>query len=146
MREILFKARRADNGEWVEGYYVKHGNCNWIYTGEIKIDYDSRNQFGQPCSDGVRFLVSPKTICQYTEMTDKNKKRIWKHDIVRAWSEGSCAVGEVMQRIDGLWIIFPAWQGREFWGLCPNEEGETVVEVLGNVFDNPNLLKGGDDT
>lgn len=133
MREILFKAKRIDNGEWVKGQYVyfenpktesgepvKHfiGNGTTIFTDEIDLS----------------------TLCQYTGMTDKNGKRIWENDIVSAWSEGKHAIGKVKRRIDGLYIIYPAYQKTEFWGLCPDGNGKTEVEVIGNIFDDPELL------
>lgn len=91
-------------------------------------------------TDGMK-LVIPETICQFTGMTDKNGVRIWKNDIVEAWSQGSRAIGTVKQRVDGLWIMSPAWQNHEFWELKPNSNGETTVEVLVNAFDNPELLQ-----
>lgn len=68
MREILFKARRLDNGEWVEGFFWKDiwgdgESCYILYDGE---DYE----------------VDPSTVCQYTGLTDKNGK-IFEGDIVR---------------------------------------------------------------
>jgi uncharacterized phage protein (TIGR01671 family) len=94
------------------------------------------------CTPLIRwFEVDPKTICQFTGLTDKNGVRIWKNDIVEAWSQGSRAIGTVKQRVDGLWIMSPAWQNHEFWELKPNSNGETTVEVLVNAFDNPELLQ-----
>ena len=46
----------------------------------------------------------------------------------------------VKQRIDGLYIIYPAYQHNEFWGLCPDKNRKTNVEVIGNVFDDKHLL------
>ena len=37
--------------------------------------------------------------------------------------------------------MYPAYQYKEFWGLCPNKNGETSVEIMGNIFDNPDLIK-----
>lgn len=135
MREILFRAKRIDNGEWVEGQYayilnpltesgepIKHLICNGTNIFNDEID--------------------PKTICQYTGLTDKNGNRIWENDIVSAWSEGKHTIGRVKRRVDGLYIIYPSYQKQEFWGLCPDENGKTTVEVIGNIFDNPELLKG----
>ena len=135
MREILFRAKRIDNGEWVEGQYafilnpltesgepIKHLICNGTNIFNDEID--------------------PETLCQYTGLKDKNGKRIWENDIVGAWSEGKTYIGRVKRRVDGLYIIYPSYQKQEFWGLCPDENGKTTVEVIGNILDNPELLKG----
>ena len=135
MREILFRAKRIDSGEWVEGQYafilnpltesgepIKHLICNGTNIFNDEID--------------------PETLCQYTGLKDKNGKRIWENDIVGAWSEGKHTIGRVKRRVDGLYIIYPSYQKQEFWGLCPDENGKTTVEVIGNILDNPELLKG----
>lgn len=134
MREFLFKAKRIDNGEWVEGYYIRD---QYHIGGKDIIFYRK---------DSDRFtvytnIIDIETLCQFTGLTDKNGKKIWKNDIVEAWSQGSRAIGTVKQRVDGLWIMSPAWQNHEFWELKPNSNGETTVEVLGNAFDNPELLQ-----
>lgn len=141
MREILFRAKRIDNGEWVEGYY-----CKWK---QIRRNLGSVKEKVVDCiitwmSDGgmSRYEIDSETLCQYTGMTDKNGKRIWENDIVSAWSEGKHAIGKVKRRIDGLYIIYPAYQKTEFWGLCPDGNGKTEVEVIENIFDNPELMKG----
>ena len=135
MREILFRAKRIDNGEWVEGQYafilnpltesgepIKHLICNGTNIFNDEID--------------------PETLCQYTGLNDKNGKKIWENHIVGAWSEGKHTIGRVKRRVDGLYIIYPSYQKQEFWGLCPDENGKTTVEVIGNILDNPELLKG----
>lgn len=132
MREILFKAKRIDNGEWVEG-------CCAVYKSKTFISININEAFYIPVLSW--FEVVPETLCQFTGLTDKNGKRIWENDIVEAWSQGSRAIGTVKQRVDGLWIMSPAWQNHDFWELKPNSNGETTVEVLGNAFDNPELLQ-----
>lgn len=135
MREILFRAKRIDNGEWVEGQYAYILN--------------PRTESGEPIKhlicNGTNIFndeIDPETLCQYTGLTDKNGKRIWENDIVGAWSEGKHTRGRVKRRVDGLYIIYPSYQKQEFWGLCPDENGKTTVEIIGNIFDNPELLKG----
>lgn len=129
----LCKAKRTDKGQWVIGFYAYINKKHYIYTGQLIHSglYDIAE----------RFEVDPSTICQCTGLKDKNGKLIWENDIVEAWSQGLKATGKVRQRIDGLWLMYPAWQKREFWGLCPNNDRETTVEVIGNIFDNPELLE-----
>ena len=140
MREILFKGKKKDNGEWIEGYLMNGGmpGEKRIFIGKLVIGKwtVTADEFDE---------VDPDTICEYTGLTDKNGKEIWENDIVEAWSQGSRAIGTVKQRVDGLWIMSPAWQNHEFWELKPNSNGETTVEVLGNAFDNPELLQEESD-
>ena len=141
MREILFRAKRIDNGEWIEGYVFE------LHPGQYVIcdrkQYDRASTL--PVWEFLRYCtyeIDKRTLCQYTGLKDKNGNRIWENDIVSAWSEGKYATGMVKQRIDGLYIIYPAYQHNEFWGLCPDKNRKTNVEVIGNVFDNQELLKG----
>ena len=80
-------------------------------------------------------------LMQYTGLHDKNGVKIFEGDIVVAWSVGHRAVGEVKKRIDGLWIMYPAYQKGKLWGLCPNSKGETSVEIIGNIHENKELLE-----
>ena len=66
-REILFKAKRTDNGEWVEGYL-------WS---KRTIGYTS------PVGNTDEIVIDPETVCQYTGLTDKNGKKIFEGDILR---------------------------------------------------------------
>ena len=133
MREILFKAKRVKNGEWIEGYYQKRYD---ILGNEEHLIFHADSYTVWEYAE-----IDPETLCQFTGLCDKNGKKIWENDIVEAWSQGSRAIGTVKQRVDGLWIMSPAWQNHEFWELKPNSNGETTVEVLVNAFDNPELLQ-----
>jgi len=81
-------------------------------------------------------------LMQYTGLKDKNGKEIYEGDIVEAWSEGKKAIGKVKQRIDGLWLMYPAWQSGKTWGLMPNKERKTTVEIIGNIYENKELIGG----
>lgn len=98
MREILFKAKTI-SGNWVNGLLANKNN-KWYIS----------NKAGSPFAYEVR----PETLCQFTGLCDKNGKKVWENDIVEAWSQGSRAIGTVKQRVDGLWIMSPAWQNHDF--------------------------------
>lgn len=139
MREILFEGKLRDK-EWIF----------WNAFGQIVCD-DGKT-FNFVTYFGVNYwnivdlipLLIPETVGQFTGLTDKNRKKIFEGDIVKCWSEGVEAQGEIRQRVDGLWILYPAFQNNVFWGLCPLGNGTTTVEVIGNIHDNPDLLKGED--
>ena len=133
MREILFKAKRKDNGKWVEGYYQKRYD---LLGNEEHLIFHADSYTVWEYAE-----IDPETLCQFTGRCDRYGNKIWENDIVEAWSQGSRAIGTVKQRVDGLWIMSPAWKNHEFWELKPNSNGETTVEVLVNAFDNPELLQ-----
>ena len=140
MREILFRGKRVDNGEWITGYYIKanhHWHSQGIHEDWIVVD---TIQNGGWCNVRGKYAVIPETIGQFTGLTDKNGTKIFEGDVVDCWSEGVNAQGTVQQRRDGLWIIYPAWQKYIMWGLCPDEYSNTTVKVIGNAYDNPELI------
>ena len=71
-REILFKAKRKDNGEWVEGYYFGVGEKHMI----LNFSTDESGTYHN------MYEIDPETLCQYTGLTDKNGNKIWENDIV----------------------------------------------------------------
>lgn len=78
MREIIFKAKRTDNGKWVEGFYVCCRKCHYILP--IFNEYESFHGFDDRYDDWIEVDIS--TLCQYTGLTDENSKKIWENDIV----------------------------------------------------------------
>lgn len=71
MREILFKAKRIDNGKWVEGYVVRKHGLYFIYS---IVNSESCRQ--------NNYEIVPETLCQFTGLCDKNKNKIWENDIL----------------------------------------------------------------
>lgn len=124
MREILFKAKRIDNGEWVEGYLVKYPSS------KVEIF----KECGEPPDILLRCEVDPETLCQCTGLKDKNGKRIWENDIIRDIEMGYQSVF-----FDSDIAGFALDDGK-----FENSFGEFYAgdcEVVGNIFDNAELLE-----
>lgn len=86
MRDILFRAKRKDNGEWIEGYVVfeRYPQYPFVRPSILEVDKDGAIKVGSFEEDySYQFVkVDQDTICQYTGLTDKNKNKIWENDIV----------------------------------------------------------------
>lgn len=133
--EIKFRGKRLDNGEWVVGYLCENIN-----------GYLSIQQIVRKVEEGFAvphkiYEIAPKTVGQFIGLKDKDGREIYEGDIVTAWSVGSCMTGVIKKRIDGLWIISPAYLHRRFWNMAPNISGvDDSVEIIGNIHDDPELL------
>ena len=127
----LFKAKRLDNGEWVQGYYVKGLD---MYDKEVHLIFEPNTMFYSSGETDGWYKVVPSTICQCTGLKDKNGKLIWENDIVKINNS----------KVNVL-ITF-----RDFEIICTiasekyykhRLEYDTEYEVIGNIFDNPELLE-----
>ena len=147
MREILFRGKRMDNGEWVEGWYqpettIKHWDGIQETVG-VTIAYKVEDGFLEDT------LVDPPTVGQYTGLNDKHGKRIFEGDIVAqnwydydeprddsfgkvVFCEYDCSFSVMDVNKDGFMPL----------GRCGSYHWE--VEVIGNIHDNPEMLKGGE--
>ena len=143
MREILFKAKRIDNGEWVEGLiWKKKYNSNKIFISCFPDEDDNEEAF----------VVDSKTICQYTGLTDKNGNKIWENDVVKYHFGNDVApirFGEYQSCFDstktghiGFYVDWNCKRAlRKDLGYWVNM---IDCNVIGNIFDNPELLKEGE--
>ena len=140
MREIKFKAKTC-NSEWVEGL-LAHKDDKWYIS----------NKAGMPFA----FEVRPETICQYTGLTDKRGNKIWENDIVCfQFDNDSCPFPnkDTKKRIGRIFFSdyrasFSITMGRKGSKSMNNDLYKYVqcgnrVEVIGNKFDNPELLERG---
>lgn len=134
MREILFKAKRIDNGEWAQGAVLFH-------------DTDATTIFNQHMGDGSLqgFEVNPSTICQYTGLTDKNGNRIWENDIFQ-YTDGTMVTQKDLIEYNETHASFVRLRNTEKLGLQYLWIDEATCnhgEVIGNIFDNKELLQEG---
>lgn len=127
MREILFRGKREDNGEWIEGYLVRRPSA--IQVGEhyspFAIDRPPKN----PDDSGEVRFVDGNTVGQFTGLTDKNGRKIFEGDIVKGEF-----FGFPMPLHDYVFTI--GWH-EDVKGYNANYFGEVVV--IGNIYDNPEL-------
>ncbi|RHM40443.1 hypothetical protein DWZ70_02915 [Mediterraneibacter gnavus] len=161
-REILFKAKRKDNGEWVEGYYIYHIKRTICPIGDsVKpedeqhvIMRDGFSDWNMP-RDTVVYEINPDTLCQYTGLTGKYGKKIWENDILRGYQYPYRSDGNDNYFAEVTWFEnCPAFGIYTFKNpksnVCGISEGNTEFmenwnsedwEVIGNIFDNADLLE-----
>lgn len=149
MREILFKAKRVDNGEWVDGYLFDNGfdgeEKKYFIGGLIIEKYN-----GTACDEwditGIDFYeIDPETLCQFTGLCDKNGKKIWENDIVNTKSNvrvqikfGLYSNGfSTWKHNQGFYMDF---MDKEYYRPELGYWAEKSV-VIGNIFDNKELLQ-----
>lgn len=140
MKREIFKAKRTDTGEWVKGYYCKK-----------KSGYYDMGVFHESYKDCIIVLfsdggiiwheVDPSTICPYTGLTDRNGKEIWENDIVRRTDLHNVkepSVGFIEYDMENTAFLIHWIDVVNYSATYPWKER---IEVIGNIFDNPELLE-----
>lgn len=137
MREILFKAKRIDNGEWVEGCYVK--KYDLLGNEEHLIFHADSYKVWEYAE------IDIKTLCQLTGLYDRYGNKIWENDILKTWSDQYAQVkfglhnpgAAISEYSQGFYVDFPeeSFLRKELGYWCK----ETYVR--GNIFDNKELLR-----
>ena len=120
MREILFRGKRVDNGEWIKGFYAENGH------GSSNI---------QPKCKFFGYLVKPETVGQYTGLLDKNGNKIFEGDILESDSERF--VVDWDDEFSGFYLtnVNPRYQGVAMFANVADDG-----YIIGNVHDNPEML------
>lgn len=132
MREIKFRAYHFG-----ANYSVK---AEMLYDEKLG-DVLNWKQQGQDLSD----------VMQYTGLKDKNGVDIYEGDIVKASSQGLSGTFEIIWRQEGspCWILYPAWQNKLLWSLDGEKRKDghyyDDVEIIGNIYENPELLEREDE-
>lgn len=133
MREILFKAKRIDNGEWVEGYYQRR---YYFLGNEEHLIFHADSYKVWEYAE-----IGPETLCQFTGLCDKNGNRIWENDILMAHLDEFYPEDTTYEIVEwgvaGLVGNETGSVDREYLGEFDLEH----YEVVGNIFDNKELLQ-----
>ena len=135
MRTIKFRGKSEDNSEWFYGFLQKYQEK---YASRLCVCAVSVRTW----KDALLYSVKPDTVGQFTGLFDKNDKEIFEGDVVK-WSNGLMYVvkflggmfyASVEECNEGILGGFPLHRLTEY------EDGK--CEIVGNIFDNPELLKG----
>ena len=141
-KDILYKAKRVDNGEWVCGLPI-YKNYIRVFTEHEFEDEDGKKVKYSTTKD---YQVDPKTMSEFTGLIDKNKNKIFEHDIVDYedypasdyYRETIIVNRGVIEFEDGAFFVTNR-ETVEMDDLVYN--GVMECSVVGNIFDNPELLE-----
>ncbi len=124
MREIEFRGKEKDNDEWIYG--------------SLLIDETQNSYVIVDNQEGIGREVNPETIGQYTGLKDKNGKKIYEGDVVKVFISGKWWIAKIIYEHSGFTIDVTNNKELEFGrrGII-----ERLTEVIGNIWDNPELLK-----
>lgn len=134
MREILFRGKRLDNGEWVEGNLL--GNELILPKGQVVYKTDDNRIVTHEVNC---YAIDPSTVGQYTGLTDKNGKRIFEGDIFE-WGYAGVKDFRYVIVYDAKLASFV---GERHFGFVSLNGID--IEIIGNIHDNPELLEGARD-
>ena len=150
MREILFRGKQSDTGEWVEGFLLKvtiDGKSAYLIFGD-NFCFD-----GSDVKALSHALVDPATVGQFTGLVDKHGKRIFEGDIITFGNGLTWVVGFELNAFVAMdednqvqFALFEQykWKPNKANPCAPEPIAPNHVEIIGNIHDNQELLEGGD--
>lgn len=136
IREIKFRGKRVDNDEWVYGYLAVYTDGSCYITTKIERNI-TRYAKGKPSYiiSCIEYEVDPKTVGQYTGVTDKDKNKIFEGDLYR--SDSGYIFEVVYLESEACFVGVPVKEP-ESWVFL---EDVADMERVGNKWDNPELLE-----
>ena len=135
MREILFRGKRIDTGEWIEGWYCKQVFSRWPLKSCI-----IPSQLAE-AGEISHFAIIPETVGQYTGLTDIHGVKIFEGDIIESHFDE--LFPDLATTLIVVWNDY-GWFGRDMEGNVDSLERKWVsdfFEIIGNIHDNPDLLE-----
>lgn len=136
-REIEFRGKRIDNGEWVYGdlEYSRRDDAAFIHT------------YGPTKAYAGRFRVDPETVGQYSEYHDDSGKRLFEGDILDLYIPKN-QIGKSEHRIRKVTFVHNGFNitDKHNNAICDKVPTclECIYTLIGNIYDNPELLEGGE--
>ena len=156
--EILFRAKRLDNGKWIEGYYYKMAETTYCFKEDYEkipvpehhfIVFTRMTDWGLP-NQVCQVEIDPNTLCRFTGFYTKDKKRIWEFDIC----DREEPFPEIILWYNGDWTLDYSYacyhpsskyarQYKSHTNYCNLGfySERSRIKVIGNIFDNPELLQ-----
>lgn len=136
MRQIKFRGKRLENGEWVYGSLVSiHDTA--IIVEDCDFSWNPDTDITAFWFDKKENEVDPATVGQYTGLKDKNGKEIYEGDVLRWFVNDLISTAPVEYRDGAFWMVRDINTGHGVW----NDWLRGEYEIFGNIHDNPELLK-----
>ena len=159
MKKILFRAKRTDTGEWLQGYIiVAEKDAPYIIPSK---SWASAPRNSHSIYSSNFYRVDPETVGQYTGLTDKNGTKIFEGDIIEfedlgeegwEYKEGFDFTNRARITLENYRVELTRWYSDNSAVLDDMENYYDCFidmfkrcEVIGNIYDTPELLKGGAD-
>ena len=133
IENIKFKAKRLDNGEWVEGYYIKKPSYHQTPKGDVVEDGEDHLIFGMTKNDvqPLCYEVDPSTVCQFTGLKDCKGKELFENDLIHF--VGHKPIGKVIWSEENYAFMVASGNEPLYWLSEVLEIGK--IAIVGNKFD-----------
>ena len=146
MREILFRGKRLDNGEWIEGHLIQYedGRARICESHTEIFCYEKDRSIIQT----VAHEVEPSTVGQYTGLKDMNDRPIFEGDVLKRYYDDLYADDAVIEHV--VWFN-NGWCANDVTNMTYEAysifEDDVIpyAEIIGNIHDNPEFMKEGAD-